>query len=76
MGKTRGKKERKFSPPLPVFGFAENRKGWGLHVILNPWVSPMAIIVTPFQGEDENNNPEKFRGDASHRENSFTKKRF
>ena len=34
-------------------------------MILNPWVSPMAIIVTPFQGENENNNPEKFRGDAS-----------
>jgi len=36
--------------PHPVFGFAENGMGWGLHVILNPWVSPMAIIVMPFQG--------------------------
>jgi len=38
MGETHGKNKYKISPPHPVFGNAENGMGWGLHVILNPWV--------------------------------------
>ena len=50
MGETHGKQNNKYTPPHPIFGFAENGMGWELHVNLNPWVSPMAIIVMPFQG--------------------------
>jgi len=50
MGETHGKQSNKYTPSHPVFGFAENGMGWELLVILNPWVSPMAIIVMPLQG--------------------------
>ena len=50
MGVTHGDIEHKINPPHPVFGFAENRMGWGLYAILKPWVTPMATIVMPFQG--------------------------
>jgi len=40
---------------------------WGLHVILNPWISPMAIIVMPLQGIFEVSKYFNFgeRGNAS-----------